>query len=268
MFKLFKRFLAYFIDMMVVLIIAQTIISIPFVDKKMTKYNDTYNDYLEYISDYSAFRLDLIDSYEDEKIDKEEYDELIEEHDNYKEILNTYYKDESLTKKNYDKLIKRIDNDYEEFSKKMQYKIDKYSIIYNVSYLVLTLLYFVGFNIITGGVTLGKKLMRLKIVNNLDSNKNVSLVSYLIRFVLLYKPIYYLTICIGVNLLNVNNYYNVISVVKGFHTYLEFVILIFMMVRLDGRGLHDILSKTKVVALDRFGNEIKYEKKQLETIEK
>ena len=47
MFNLFKRFIAYFIDMMVVLIIVQTIASIPVLNKQLDKYNDIYNNYLE-----------------------------------------------------------------------------------------------------------------------------------------------------------------------------------------------------------------------------
>ena len=45
MFRLLKRFFAYFIDMMVVLIIVQTITNIPFVNRDLDKYNDVYNNY-------------------------------------------------------------------------------------------------------------------------------------------------------------------------------------------------------------------------------
>ena len=63
MFRLLKRCLAYFIDMMVVLIIVQTITNISFINKNLDKYNEVYNDYLETTTEYTSFRLDLIKKY-------------------------------------------------------------------------------------------------------------------------------------------------------------------------------------------------------------
>ena len=242
MFKLLRRFIAYFIDMLVVIIIVQTISSIPFVNKNLDKYNDNYNDYIKYVEDYG--RVDLEKYYEDESISNEEIDELISDNPNYEEIINKYAK---INKKTYKKINKQIDEKYQNDYKKIYYKLDKYSQLYNISYIIIGLLYFVIFNLITDGVTLGKKITRLKIVNNKDNNSKVTVISYLIRFVLLYQPIYYLVRIIAINFLNPVNYYDVTNIVYTFHSYLEFVILIFIMIRLDGRGLHDILANTKVI---------------------
>lgn len=256
MFKIFKRAVAYFIDMMVVLIVVQTIVSIPFINRDIDSYNEVYNNYLDSIEEYSNFRVDLVSYFDDNELDSEEYESLIKDNKSYEKVLNKYYKDNKLTKKNYEKLLKNVDNEYEKEYKKIYYNLDKYSIIYNISYLVVVFLYFVGFNMVTKGVTLGKKLTRLKIVNNKDSKREVSLLSYVIRTIILYQPIYYLSKLVFVNFLGIGSYYDVINVVYSFHTYLEFAILTFMIIRLDGRGLHDILSNTKVIVLDRNGDEI------------
>lgn len=263
MFRLIKRFLAYFIDMMVVLIIVQTITSIPFINKDIDKYEDVYNDYLEVTNEYTSFRLDLAHKYEDEELTEEEYEELVSDNETYKSLVDKYYEDGELTSKNYDKLLSKLDTDYEKDYEKIYYKLDKYSICYNVSYLVVTLLYFVGFNVLTNGSTLGKKLVRLRIVNNKDASEKVSLVSYLIRFVMLYQPVYYLARLICINFLGSGNYYDVINVIYSVHSYLEFAILTFMIVRLDGRGLHDLASGTRVALFDRNGNEIESNKRAL-----
>lgn len=256
MLKLLRRFFAYFIDMMVILIIVQTITSIPFINRQINKYEDVYNNYLENTNQYTSFRLDLVESFDDKELTKKEYQELVKDNANYEELLNKYYKDDKLSKKNYDKLLKEIDNTYMKEYKSIYYKLDKYSIVNNISYLVVTLLYFVGFNIITGGVTLGKKLARLKIINNKDSNKKVSTISYLIRFIMLYQPIYYLVRLVGIKLLNIGNYYDIVNIVYSIHSYLEFMILALVIVRLDGRGLHDLASGTKVVSVELNGNEV------------
>lgn len=263
MFRLLKRFCAYFIDMMVVLIIVQTITSIPFLNKDLDKYNNIYNDYLESTSEYTSFRLDIIDKYEDKKLDEDEYEKLVKDNETYKVLVDKYYKDDKLTSKNYDKLLKELDKDYNVDYKKIYYKLDKYSICYNVSYLVVSLLYFVGFNVFTKGATLGKKLFRLRIVNNKNNNENVSVFSYLLRAVMLYQPIYYLARLICISFLSSSNYYDVVSVIYSIHSYLEFAILTFMIVRLDGRGLHDLLCGTRVAVFDRQGNEIEVIKKPI-----
>ena len=56
--KLFKRFIAYFIDMLVVTLIVQSLSGIPQINRQLDDYNKYQNDYLEnyrcfYI--YSAF---------------------------------------------------------------------------------------------------------------------------------------------------------------------------------------------------------------------
>lgn len=256
MFKLFRRFIAYFIDMLVVLIIVQTVSGIPFLNKNLDKYTETYDDYIVLASEYSNFKVDLDEAYDNKKLSSKEYEKLVEDNPKYKEMLDNYYKDGKLSSKNYDKLVSELEEEYLNEYEKTYYELDKYSVFFNVCYIVVTILYFVGFNMITDGVTLGKKLVRLKIVNNKDRDSKVSIISYLIRCVMLYQPIYYLVKVIFVNILSVGNYYNFASIVYDIHSYLLFIILIFISVRLDGRGLHDIAANTKVIGFDRNGNEV------------
>ena len=255
MFYLAKRFIAYLIDMMVIMIIVYTISSIPFINTNKEKYNEEYNKYLENYNEYYSFRLDLLEYYEDEELTTKEYKKLVKNSEFYQSILDKYYKDNKLSKKSYNKLIKEIDETYNKEYKKTYYKLEKYNLCYNISYTVVVLLYFVGFNILTNGATLGKKLLRLRIVSNKDNTK-VSVINYIIRCILLYQPIAYLTKLITINFLSVNDFYNLNSIVYNIHSCLEFIILTFMMVRLDKRGLHDILANTKVISLDKEGNEL------------
>ena len=68
MFKIFKRTLAYFIDMMVVLIIVQNISGIPIINKNLDKYSKTYDNYIEILEEYSDIKLKLSNYYQDNKI--------------------------------------------------------------------------------------------------------------------------------------------------------------------------------------------------------
>jgi len=254
--KLLKRFLAYTIDLMVVMIIVQSLSSVEFINRQLPKYNKYSNQYVELMTDYSNFKLDLNKNFEDKEISEEEYNKLIEKHDSYKDILVTYYEDSKITEKEYTKLNKKIDKMYQDDYKEIAYKMDKNSIICFIIYLVVVFLYFGGFNKITNGQTLGKKLTRLRIVNNKDKNQNISIFKYFIRAFLLYQPISYLARLIGVLLCGQGSYYTLISVIGDIQYYVEVVILLMIMVRVDGRGLHDILAGTRVILLDRFGEEV------------
>ena len=253
--RIFKRALAYVIDMMVVTIIAQSLSGIPIINPQLDNYDKYYDEYIELLENYGAFKVDLTSDFEDKKLSEEEYQELVEEHEEYQNLLTIAYEDGELTKKEYDKINTQIDENYQKEYKKVYYKIEQNSIAYFVIYLIVTLAYFIGFNKITAGQTLGKKLTRLKIVSAKE-DKKVPAWSYLVRTLILYQPIYYLVKLIGVNTLSMNNYYNVTTIFYDIQYYLEIIIIVTIMLRLDGRGIHDLLAKTKVIALDREGNEI------------
>ena len=254
--KLFKRFIAYSIDMLVILIITQSISGIPTINKQLNDYNKYSNKYLTNYKEYSNLKVNLNKYFEDKKITDEEYNSLIKEENNYTNIFKDNYKEE-LSNEDYDKINKKIDKLYNNTYKENYYKMEKNSIMYNIIYLVVVILYFVGFNKYTNGQTLGKKLMRLKIVNNNDSNKDVPVWSYIVRLIILYQPILYITKLIGVSLMDISMYYTVTNYVYTFQSYLEMIVIATMSIRLDGRGLQDMLAKTRVVLYDRNGNEIK-----------
>lgn len=251
--KIIKRFIAYMIDMMVILLITQSLSGIPQINRQLSTYNKHYNNYTNLLEEYSSFRVDLVSAYKDKKLTEKEYQKLTKNHPNYQEDLKKYYKDGNLTTKKYQKLLKQIDQTYQKDYQKVYYQIDKNSIAYLVIYLITVFIYFVGFNMITKGQTLGKKLTRLKIINSNPNHENVSIINYIIRAIILYQPLYYLIRLIGIFTLNQQDYYNITSIVYELQTYLEMVIMLMIVLRTDGRGLHDILAHTKVISLDKNG---------------
>lgn len=253
--KIIKRFVAYFIDLFVVVLISQSLSGIPFINKQLDTYNKYYDEYLDVVNTYGEFKSDLLKNYEDKKLTEKEYNKLIEKHDNYKDLLEDSYGDKKLDKKEYEKLNKKIDSEYNKKYRKLSYNMDKNSNCYFIIYLIVVFGYFVFFNKITNGQTLGKKLTGLKLVSNKDDGV-VSIFSYVIRTILLYQPISYLIRLILVNILSMNNYCDVIMIVSDIERYLQMAIIITIMLRGDGRGLHDLIVGTKVISIDRNGNEV------------
>ena len=252
--RLFKRFIAYFIDMMVVTLIIQTLTSIPQINRQLDNYNKYYDEYSNLYNNYLRVKVDLNDLYKDSVITIDEYKLLIEDNGNYIDIINKYYVNEKID--DYDKLVSEIDKDYNDKYVDLYYKIDKNMIIYFIIYLIVIFSYFVIFNIITEGQTLGKKLTRLKIVNNGDNNKKVLWWSYFIRTLILYQPVYYLVRLVGVNIFSADFYYVITNVFYNICMFLEVLVIIMIGFKLDGRGIHDILSNTRVILYDKNGNEV------------
>ena len=132
--------------------------------------------------------------------------------------------------------------------------MEKNSIPQMIISIIITLLYFIGFNYITNGQTLGKKLLRLKIVN--IDNEKISILNYTIRTLIMYETASNLIKLIMILILSKNNYLEATSVVYTIQNVLDIAIIATVILRSDGRGLHDLLAKTKVLAYDKTGNEI------------
>lgn len=254
--KLFKRFIAYAIDMFVIILITQSLSGVSVINKQLDTYNKYYDQYMDLFESYGGFKTDLVNGFEDKKLSEKEYLSLIEKHEDYQNLLIERYEDQKLTEKEYDKINKEIDENYQKKYKKIYYKIEQNSVAYFIIYLITSVAYFIGFNKLTGGQTLGKKLMRLKIVSSKEG-EDVPVWSYLVRLIILYQPISYLVRLIGTGTLAMDEYYTVTTIFSDIQYYLQILIVITILLRLDGRGIHDLLAKTRVVVLDRQGNEIK-----------
>ena len=129
----------------------------------------------------------------------------------------------------------------------LQYKSTlKYSIYSTGISFVCYILYFVGFQKWNKNQTVGKKLMKLKIINK-DSSDNVNVWQYLIRTFVLYNLIFgSINVCISL-WLNNKLFFTMsmmVSIIGYVITYLCYAMILF---RKDGKGLHDLISKTEVV---------------------
>ncbi|MBR3162262.1 MAG: RDD family protein [Bacilli bacterium] len=247
--KIYKRFIAYLIDILIISIISMSITYMPIFNKELSNYRKYIKEYNKEYTNYLSFNNDLNKYFKDKKITNEEYNKLANKHDTYKTYLNKYYKDEKLSKKNHKKITKEINKEWSKTYKRYNYKLNKYSLVSNISSFIVIIIYFLGTNILMNGMTIGKKIMKLRIVSNQD-NKDVIPLNYLVRTIILYNPIYYLAISLGIFIFNINTYYNWTYIWSDIKNYLELLIVIMIIARRDSRGLHELLSSTKIISTD------------------
>ena len=162
-------------------------------------------------------------------------DKYKKEYENYAKIVERYQK-KKITKKTYQKQYNNI-----------YYIMQKDSIYYNIIYLAIIVLYFGIFQYITHGQTVGKKLMKMKLVT--DKEKDISIFKTIIRSIFLYSTIYYILLSIG--LLLASGIYPIYAqIIYYLNTALELVIIYLVFSREDNRGLHDLIAGTKVISLE------------------
>ena len=173
-----KRVSAYLIDMIIVLMLASAISSIPVINKNMDEYQNTYNEYESKYNEYSNYLTQLEKSYEDKEINEEEYNTLTE-NEYYKEIIINKYEDNKISKGEYKKITTEINDKFNNEAQNYIYILNKKSISNTIITLVTTLLYFGILQYILKGQTIGKKIMKLKITSATD--KKINIINYILR---------------------------------------------------------------------------------------
>lgn len=135
--------------------------------------------------------------------------------------------------------------EYTEEYSKLSYELQKSNVNMNIVSITLYVGYFIIFATLNKGQTLGKKLFRIKVVNN--DNKDVNVWNMLIRSLLIYNLMSTIFSVIFINFLSVDVFTNIYMII-GYIEYFIMIVSFFMVTyKKDGRGLHDIIAGTNVI---------------------
>ena len=183
---IFKRVIAYMIDILLVAVLSTLITTNSYINKDYNKYVKVYEEYDNFYSEYE-------DS-------KEELEELLE--------------DKELSEKEYEKNIDELNNLYNYKNIDYNYKLIKYSVISSIINILLTLLYFVVIQHYFNGQTLGKRIMKLRVVS--CNGKGLNMVNYLIGCLILNNVFINVLSVIFILVLSKNSYliYNVLFFIR------------------------------------------------------
>lgn len=250
--KFFKRLAAYVVDIFIINILATLVASISFINPQYALYTADYETYLELYNQRVEVMDDIDSAYGDQVISTEELDNLKNDYTYFGTEFDVLNDKTEVTQEDIDGLKESIANFYNDQFYDINYSLEKNMMIYNVIYIVMIIIYFGLLPIFTNGQTIGKRLLCLKVVTK--DGKDAGFVRYTVRSLILYQSVFTIIQMILVGTLSVDNYYTVIDFVTIARDLVYYVILFMVMVRIDGRGLHDFIAGTKVVMLDREGN--------------
>ena len=229
-----RRFGAYLIDMFLVMIVTSMFASVSFLNPHLDKYNETYEEWFE------LYKESMIGTNVNDNVNQS--DSSLEENS------------DSAIEKDVDKINERLTD--------LNFDLTKYGMASSIIQLVLTILYFTVFQFFNKGKTVGKALMKINVVSTEKVKLKFSQV--LVRTLIINRIAVLTLSIISFYVFDKVAYINVISYLQILDLLLLFVCLAMMMFRLDGKGLHDMLSKTNVVRIGEEVNkkEVKYKEKK------
>ena len=134
--------------------------------------------------------------------------------------------------------------EYQNDIKPIVYDMQKSSVTINTVSVLLSIAYFIVFQYLNRGQTIGKKLMRIKITEN---NKEPSLKAMVIRTIIINSILTGILNIVLVYLLKKNTYYTGYQIVSYIELAFAFISALFIIYRKDKLGLHDIIAKTEVI---------------------
>lgn len=127
----------------------------------------------------------------------------------------------------------------------LNYDLTKDSIDVTIITIGVSILYFVIMSYYCHGITLGKYIMRIKIVS--ASGKKLHLGNYLLRSLLINLILSHLSSIILVSVLSKDAFIKYYPKVSNVFTLLIVVSFVIIMYRNDGRGIEDFMGNTKIV---------------------
>lgn len=198
--------------------------------------NIKFRRFSAYLIDYLFIFL-LITMISQIRVLNPTYDEYIEAYGRYTEIY------EDLT---VDNALEIAESD--EY-KEVNYDLSRYSVSISIISLVVYFAYFVGFQKWTKNQTLGKKMFNLEVAS--DNGKDVSWFQMLIREVIIYNLLLEILSIISIFVFDYQGYWvasNILTFIAGV---ILWICVFFILFRKDGKGIHDLLAKTKVVGKEQ-----------------
>lgn len=271
-----RRVIAYLIDTIIVMLLSSIIVMIFFNSNGNDKSAQQLLELTDLTSKYEGEKItkDEYNNQLDELIEKLTKEGLEESIEPFISTTKQYASDE-ITKEEYEKALSetvnnieesgvplssvrmlQLTNDYtsglissEEFNKEysiLNYYVTKENLPTLITYCIMALIYYVIMCYFCHGITLGKYIMKIRIIGAKDKELNMG--NYLLRSILINLILSYLASIILVATLNVNNFSDISSKVSMALTFFVIASMITMMYREDGRGLHDLIANTLVVS--------------------
>lgn len=128
----------------------------------------------------------------------------------------------------------------------LQYQYEKESMPINVISLILVFGYFVCFQYFNKGQTIGKRLLKIKIVA--AENKRVAFWQVFVRSLFIHQILMNILILVLMIFCSKNMFINTYSILTLLQSVFIIITMLFVLYRKDKRGLHDLIVNSYVIS--------------------
>lgn len=128
----------------------------------------------------------------------------------------------------------------------INYELTKETVISTLVSIIVYILYFVVYPVYNNGQTVGKKMFRLKIINS--KNQQLTFNNLLFREMILHSIALNIIVTVLVLFLNKSQFISLSNMLSIIQEIIFIVIIIMIILKKDGRGLHDIVGNTIVIS--------------------
>lgn len=166
------------------------------------------------------------------------YDKYIKTSQEYSELLSTYSEGEIDIK------------EFNESSNNYYYFLSKYGISNNIVTIIVLILYYVLFQKYNNGQTIGKRLYKIKVVD--EEGNNPGIIKYLLRILFSYYTLIggFIPLIINTILilcLKKKLFLEISSIISSLFLIIFIISIVLIIFSKNKKSIHDLISKTKVV---------------------
>lgn len=129
--------------------------------------------------------------------------------------------------------------------KSIIYDINYFGLTYNVVNILITIGYFAIFQYFNKGKTIGKKILKIKVVSSYDTE--LPLANFLLRTIILYNIIFTVINIVSIEFLKINGFYKVYVISSSLSSVVTIILLFMILFKKDEKGLHDVICSSKVI---------------------
>ena len=140
--------------------------------------------------------------------------------------------------------------EYLEEYKDVLYDYQKETILQSGISVALTIAYYVIFQYMNKGQTLGKKILKIKVVDK-NTEKPITLLKCLLRTFIVYSILSGTISILLLYIINKQYYFIAYTTLLLLEAIFTLITVMFVLYKKDGRGLHDIMANTVVIKESR-----------------
>lgn len=258
------RILAFVIDMFVINIILILLSTISFINNSKVELGDEIKEYNEVKLEYDKLSKRIDEMLFDNYIDLSENNEIKSDYPYYKSAFYGVPVNSQFDSEMKNKIKDEIENIYLNKHYSYTYDINKANRKVNIIGVFLSLFYFGIIEWLFNGKTLGKRIFRLRTVDNDEIKNNLPFWKYIVRSLFVSETVFYLFNILFVSIchegfegtLNVMWYSKANSILYSIQYIYLVAMLLTMIIRIDNRSIHDIVLNTRVALFDKKNKEV------------